>query len=90
MVFTNVLKNNGIKISVNGKDQWTDKVFIERLWRSMKYEGFYLNVLCNFKDAEQQLAIWIDYYNDERPQFKLDELNLSAVHAGVRPLILAA
>jgi putative transposase len=65
--FTDVLKDNGIKISMDGKGQWTDNVFIERLWRSLKYECVYLNALQSFKDATRQIGSWIDYYNDERP-----------------------
>ena len=45
--FTNVLKENGIKISMDGKSRWRDNVFIERLWRSLKYECVYLNAFDN-------------------------------------------
>lgn len=88
--FTGVLRDNGIRISMDGKGQWTDNVFIERLWRSLKYECVYLNAFQDFKDAERQIGCWIDYYNDERPHSKLDDLTPSEVYAGIRPLTLAA
>ena len=61
-----MLKNNSIKISIDGKGQWVDNVFIERLWRSLKYECVYLNAFRNFKDAQHQLGVWFNYYHDER------------------------
>jgi putative transposase len=88
--WTDVLKEHEIRISMDGKGQWTDNVFIERLWRSLKYECVYLNAFRNFKDAQRQIGIWINYYNDQRPHSKLDDLTPSEVYAGIRPLTLAA
>ena len=90
IAFTDVLKDNSIQISMDGKGQWIDNVFIERLWRSLKYECVYLNAFRNFKDAQHQLGVWFNYYNDERPHSKLDDLTPSEVYAGIRPLTLAA
>ena len=90
IAFTDVLKNNSIKISIDGKGQWVDNVFIERLWRSLKYECVYLNAFRNFKDAQHQLGVWFNYYHDERPHSKLHDLTPSEVYAGIRPLTLAA
>ena len=88
--FTGVLKGNGVRISMDGKGQWTDNVFIERLWRSLKYECVYLNAFENFKDAARQIGSWMDYYNNERPHSRLDDLTPSEVYAGIRPMSLAA
>ena len=68
--FTDMLKENCIQISMEGKGQWTDNVFTERQWRSLKYECVYLNAFRNFKDAQHQLGVWINHDNDERPHFE--------------------
>ena len=88
--FTGMLKDNGIQISMDGKGRWIDNVFIERLWRSLKYECVYLNAFGDFKDTQHQLGDWINYYNDGRPRSKLEDLTPSEVYAGIRPLTLAA
>ena len=88
--WTDVLKANRIRISMDGKGQWMDNVFIERLWRSMKYECLYLNAFRDFKDAQHQIAVWIDYYADDRPHSALGDLTPSEAYAGIRPLTSAA
>ena len=85
-----VLKGHDIQISMDGKGQWMDNVFVERLWRSLKYECVYLNAFRNFKEAKQQIRDWMDYYNDRRPHSKLDDMTPSECYAGIRPLTLAA
>ncbi len=64
--FTNVLKENDIRISMDGKGAWRDNVFVERLWRSVKYEEVYLNAYESILEARFRLGIWIDFYNQER------------------------
>jgi putative transposase len=65
--FTAVLKDHEITISMDGKGRWVDNVFIERLWRSLKYECVYLHALENGVQARQQISIWLRYYNKSRP-----------------------
>jgi putative transposase len=65
-------------------------VFVERLWRSLKYECVYLIAFRNFKEARQQIGNWMDYYNYRRPLSALDDLTPSEFYAGIRPLSLAA
>lgn len=65
--FTDVLKENGIKISMDGKGRWMDNVFIERLWRSMKYECVYLKAFETGAQARAEIGAWIDFYNHQRP-----------------------
>jgi putative transposase len=84
------LKGHDIQISMDGKGQWMDNVFVERLWRSLKYECVYLNAFRNFKEAKQQIRDWMDYYNDRRPHSKLDDMTPSECYGGIRPLTLAA
>ena len=88
--WTDRLRENEIRISMDGKGQWMDNVFIERLWRSLKYECVYLRAFADFKDAQTQIGAWIDYYNDDRPHSALDDLTPSDAYAGIRPLTSAA
>jgi len=65
--FTTVLKDdNDIKISMDGKGRWVDNVFVERLWRSMKYEEVYLNAYDSVADARESLSRYFEFYNSER------------------------
>jgi putative transposase len=65
--FTNTLKDANIRISMDGRGRWMDNVFIERLWRSLKYECVYLNALDTGSAARTGIGRWIDYYNADRP-----------------------
>ncbi len=69
--FTKVLKGNNIQISMDGKGRWMDNVFIERLWRSYKYECVYLNAFASFKEAGAKTAEWMSFYNTERSHSSL-------------------
>ena len=64
--FTGVLKSNDIRISMDGKGAWRDNVFVERLWRSVKYEEVYLNAYESMKEAKDGIGQWIEFYNRER------------------------
>ena len=63
--FTDVLKAHDIRISMDGKGAWRDNVFVERLWRSVKYEEVYLNAYESMQHAKSRLSNWIDFYNRE-------------------------
>ncbi len=69
--FTGVLSEAGIRISMDGKGRWMDNVFIERLWRSLKYECVYLREFATGHDAHREIGIWLNYYNTERPHSSL-------------------
>ena len=60
------LKKNEIQISMDGKGRWMDNVFIERLWRSLKYEQIRLYSYANLKELREQITEWMDFYNHER------------------------
>jgi len=64
--FTGVLKANNIAISMDGKGRWVDNVFVERLWRSVKYEEVYLNAYDTVQEARQSLGRYFEFYNSER------------------------
>ena len=65
--FTSVLRERGVKISMDGKGRCIDNVFVERLWRSLKYEEVYLHAYDAVREAREGIARYFDFYNDERP-----------------------
>ena len=69
--FTGVLLDEGIAISMDGKGRFLDNIFIERLWRSLKYEEVYLKAYENIPEARASIAEWIRFYNFERPHQSL-------------------
>ena len=69
--FTNTLNDAGIRISMDGRGRWMDNVFIERLWRSLKYECVFLNAFETGSQARAGIGRWIGYYNADRPHSAL-------------------
>jgi putative transposase len=70
--FTDILKKRGIGISMDGKGAWRDNVFVERLWRTVKYEEIYLKAYETVSAARAGLARYLDFYNTRRPHSSLD------------------
>ena len=70
--FTNSLASNGIAISMDGKGAWRDNVFVERLWRSVKYEEVYLRAYDSVSEARASISHYLDFYNGRRPHSSLD------------------
>jgi len=64
--FTEVLERNGVTISMDGKGRWIDNVFVERLWRSLKYEEVYLKAYENPGQAHREIGIYFEYFNTRR------------------------
>ena len=64
--FTDVLKAQQIRISMDGRGAWRDNIFVERLWRSIKYEEVYLNAYESMAEAKQGIGNWFEYYNHAR------------------------
>jgi len=71
--FTDTLSGAGVRISMDGKGRWMDNVFIERLWRSLKYECVYLREFETGHQAKAEMARWLDYYNTDRPHSSLGD-----------------
>ncbi|MFC7694174.1 IS3 family transposase [Paeniroseomonas aquatica] len=69
--FTGLLQQAGVRISMDGRGRWMDNVFIERLWRSLKYECVYLHALETGSELRAGLSKWIGYYNAGRPHSAL-------------------
>ncbi len=70
--FTRVLNDNAISISMDGKGAWRDNVFVERLWKSVKYEEVYLRAYDSVADARASLQKYLAFYNQRRPHSSLD------------------
>src|SRR5438105_12341517 len=64
--FTGTLKRHGVTISMDGKGRCMDNIFVERLWRSLKYEEVYLNAYATVAEAKTGIGAWLSFYNDER------------------------
>ena len=71
--FTGVLVAHEIKISMDGKGAWRDNVFVERLWRSVKYEEVYLRAYDSVSAARASIGRYLDLYNRRRPHSSLDD-----------------
>ncbi len=84
--FTGVLKDAGIRISMDGRGRCMDNIFIERLWRSLKYEAVYLHELTDGFHAEQVIGEWIRFYNAERPHSSLDGRTPAEAYGAGRPV----
>lgn len=78
--FTDVLKTHAIRISMDGKGCWRDNVFVERLWRTVKYEEVYLKAYDTVSAAKASLAKFFDYYNRRRPHQSLDDETPDAIY----------
>ncbi len=83
------LKNKNIKISMDGKGRWADNIYIERFWRTIKYEEIYINPPNNLADLRKNIDEYIKFYNNKRPHQSLDyktpsdiynQLNVSSPH----------
>ena len=74
--FTGVLTNNGIAISMDGKGAWRDNVFVERLWRSVKYEEVYLRAYDSVSEARASIGHYLNFYNRRRPHRALTARHL--------------
>jgi putative transposase len=70
--FTTVLLNAGVAISMDGKGAWRDNVFVERLWRTIKYEEIYLRAYDSVSEARASLDRYLTFYNSRRPHSSLD------------------
>ena len=65
--FTQVLQEHGVKISMDGKGRYSDNIFVERLWRTVKYEEVYLKAFANATEARRKLGAYFRFYNNLRP-----------------------
>jgi putative transposase len=80
--FTGLLSDHDIRISMDGRGRCQDNIFVERLWRSLKYEEVYLRAYDTVGDAETGIGAWMAFYNDERPHQALGNCTPAAIYAG--------
>jgi putative transposase len=88
--FTDLLKTHGIEISMDGKGAWRDNVFVERLWRSVKYEDIYLRGYNNPTEVRQGLEKYFRFYNTRRPHQAHKGLTPDRVYFESLPVLQAA
>jgi putative transposase len=88
--FTGVLLGNEIAISMDGKGAWRDNVFVERLWRSVKYEEVYLRAYDTVSEARSSIARYFGFYNGRRPHSSLDRQTPDRAYFGQLPQTMAA
>ena len=79
--FTAVLADHGVQISMDGRGRWLDNVFIERLWRSVKYEEVYLKAYENLSEARRGLRAYFDFYNHRRRHQGLNDATPDQVYS---------
>ena len=84
--FTGVLKDAGVTISMDGRGRCMDNIFIERLWRSLKYEAVYLHELTDGFVAQRVIGEWIGFYNTARPHSALDGRTPAEVYSVGKPV----
>ena len=91
LAFTGLLTDNAIAISMDGKGAWRDNVFIERVWRSVKYEEVYLRAYDGVGQARASLGRYLDFYNCKRPHSSLDACTPDRAYFGnIMPVARAA
>ena len=88
--FTGLLKQHDIAISMDGKGAWRDNVFVERLWRSVKYEEVYLRAYDSVAEARMSLGRYFDFYNRVRPHSALGRQTPDQAYFNQTPLAQAA
>jgi putative transposase len=79
---TGLLSENAIRISMDGRGWWRDNVFVERLWRSVKYEEVYLRACDSVVEARSSLGSYLGFYNRKRPHSSLDGRTPDHVYFG--------
>jgi putative transposase len=89
IAFTSVLLREKIAISMDGRGAWRDNVFVERLWRSVKYEEVYLRAYASVSDARSSIGRYLTFYNSRRPHSSLDRKTPDQAYFN-QPLLAAA
>ena len=88
--FTGRLKKEGIRISMDGRGRWRDNVFVERIWKSIKYEEVYLHAYASVAEARTSIGRYLEFYNSIRPHSSLGALTPDQVYFNRLPEAMAA
>ena len=83
--FVDMVQGHGVKLSMDGRGAWRDNVFVERIWRTVKYERVYLRAYETVSEARQDIAQYIDWYNTARPHSSLGGQTPEQVWIGGMP-----
>jgi len=70
--FVDLVHTNGVKLSMDGRGAWRDNVFVERIWRSVKYERVYLRAYETVREAKEDIAHYIEWYNTDKSHSSLE------------------
>jgi putative transposase len=84
--FVDLIQGHGIQVSMDGQGRWVDNVFVERLWKSVKYEEVYLHAYDSVAQAQQGLQSYFKFYNERRPHSSLDGKPPDSVYFGSLPI----
>jgi putative transposase len=88
--FTDILITRDITISMDGKGAWRDNVFVERFWRTLKYEEAYLKAYESVAEARSSIGCYLEFYNTRRPHSALDRRTPDQAYYASLPLCVAA
>jgi putative transposase len=90
LAFTSVLTKAGVTISMDGKGAWRDNVFVERLWRTIKYEEVYMKAYDSVPEARASISLYLAFYNSGRPHSSLDWRTPNEAYFDPKPLAAVA
>ncbi|OMZ60541.1 transposase [Burkholderia pseudomallei] len=88
--FTEAVLSRGIRLSMDGKGSWRDNVFVERVWRSIKYEEVYLKAYESVSHARHSIGVYISLYNRKRPHSSLTDQTPDEAYFATLPAIKSA
>lgn len=88
--FVDALKRREIKISMDGKGAWRDNVFIERFWKTLKYQEVYLRAYDTVSEARASIARYVEFYNTRRPHSSIEDLTPDEAYFGSLQMKAAA
>lgn len=88
--FTDTVLNKGSKLSMDGRGAWRDNVFVERVWRSAKYERIYLEAYDGVSAVRADIADYFDWYNTQRPHSSLDRITPEQTYLNLLPTLADA
>ena len=88
--FVQVVKDRGCRLSMDGRGAWRDNIFVERLWRTVKYEEVYLHAYDSVREARTSIQRYLDWYNRFRPHSSLDRQTPEEAYIAMLPAVQAA
>ncbi|MGD9950810.1 MAG: integrase core domain-containing protein, partial [Desulfobulbus sp.] len=88
--FVDAVKDRGCRLSMDGRGAWRDNVFVERLWKSVKYEEVYLHAYDSVHEARRSITRYLDWYNRFRPHSKIKKKTPDEAYAVMLPTVKLA